>query len=320
MSYDSITDVPGILVGHETDPVGGTGCTVILCEKGAAAGVDVRGGAPGTREIPTLDPINFVQQAHAVYLGGGSAYGLDGAAGVMQYLEEKNIGLDVGAGVVPIVPGAVLFDLSVGSHKARPDKAMGYRACKNANSGPVPEGSVGVGTGATISKPAGMEYVMKGGLGSASFTFGKLVVGALVAVNCFGDIIDPETGKIIAGMLAKDKKSIYGALRYITEAPEEKAKVFTSNTTLGVIVTNAKLDKAGATKIAQMAQDGFARTINPIHTMYDGDTIFCLATGETEADLTTLGAISARVMERAVIKGIKAATSLFGIPTYRDLI
>jgi len=318
MTMDSITDVPGILVGHETNLEGGTGCTVLICKKGAFAGADVRGGAPGTREIPCLDPVNFVQKAHAIYLSGGSAYGLDGASGVMQYLEEKNIGLDVGVGLVPIVPGAVLFDLPVGSPKIRPDKEMGYRACLNANSGAVPEGSVGAGTGATVGKPLGMDYVMKGGLGSASYKRGDLVVGALVAVNCFGDIREPETGRIIAGMLSKDKKSVYGALRYILESPEEKAKVYT-NTTLGIIATNAKLDKAGAAKVAQMAQDGFARAINPIHTMYDGDTIFCMATGEVEGDLTTLGVIAAEVMARAIIKGIKASTSLFGIPAHRDL-
>lgn len=315
---DTLTDIPGILVGHVTDSVSATGCTVILCEKGAVAGADVRGGAPGTREIPCLDPVNFIEKAHAVYLGGGSAYGLDGAAGVMSYLEERKIGLDVGVGVVPIVPGAVLFDLPVGNSRVRPDKAMGYQACLNATDKPVEMGSVGAGTGATIGKPAGMDYIMKGGIGSASYVSGDLIVSALVAVNCFGDIIDPETGKIIAGMLAPDKKSLAGAYNYISSDPKEKAKVY-SNTTLGVIATNAMLTKPQAAKVAQMAHDGFARAINPIHTMYDGDTIFCLATGETESDLTTIGSIAAVVMARAIIKGIKAAVSIHGIPAYRDL-
>ncbi len=316
---NSITDVPGIAVGHATDTEHGTGCTVVLCERGAVAGADVRGGAPGTREIPCLDPVNFVQMAHAVYLGGGSAYGLDGAAGVMQYLEERGAGLDVGVGVVPIVPGAVLFDLPVGSSKVRPDKAMGYAACKAATTGKVEQGSVGAGTGATIGKPAGPEYVMKGGLGSASFVSGDLVVGAIVAVNCFGDIVDPTSGQIIAGMLGPDKKHFADARRYIAAAPSEKAKVFTSNTTIGAVATNAKLTKSAATKVAQMVHDGFARAINPIHTMYDGDTTFCLATGEVESDLTTVGSIAAEVMVQAILNGIKAATSLFGIPAFGDI-
>jgi L-aminopeptidase/D-esterase-like protein len=314
---NSITDVPGILVGHAENREAATGCTVVLCEQGAVTGVDVRGGAPGTREISALDPVNYVREAHAVYLGGGSAFGLDGAAGVMQYLEERGIGLDVGIGKVPIVPGAVLFDLPVVRPDIRPDKAMGYEACANACSPNTRQGNVGAGTGATVGKTAGMQSVMKGGVGTASFRAGGLIVGALVAVNCFGDVIDPDTGKIIAGVLTPDKKDFADSLRIITAVHEEESRVFKGgNTTIGVIATNAKLTKPQATKIAMMGHDGYARTINPIHTMYDGDSIFCMAAGEVETDLTTLGAVAAFVVAKAVVNGVKSAESAYGIPGF----
>lgn len=316
---NALIDVPGIRVGHFTEIEAGTGCTVVLCGKGATGGVDVRGGAPGTREIPLLDPVNIVETVHAVYLGGGSAYGLDGASGVMQYLEEQEIGFDVGVGVVPIVPGAVLFDLPVGSSKVRPDKEMGYKACLNARGDSIEEGSVGAGTGATVGKAAGMEYAMKSGVGTASFSSGDLIVSAMAAVNCLGDVVDPDTGGKIAGMLDKERKTIGSTMEYLTSAAEGKAKAFSGNTTLGVVATNAKLNKSGTTKVAQMAHDGYARAINPIHTLYDGDTIFCLATGEVESDLTTIGSIAATVMAQAIARGAKAADSLFNIPAYKDL-
>lgn len=316
---NSITDVPGILLGHAQNREAATGCTVILYENGAVTGVDVRGGAPGTREISALEPENYVQEAHAVYLGGGSAYGLDGAAGVMEYLEERNAGLDVGVCRVPIVPGAVLFDLPVVRSDIRPDKKMGYEACKNATSPNILQGNVGAGTGATVGKPAGMAAVMKGGFGTASFQSGDLIVGAAVAVNSFGDVVDPETGKIIAGVRTPDGKEFADALKVITAAHEEESRVFKgSNTTIGVIATNARLTKPQATKVAMMGHDGYARTINPVHTMYDGDTVFCMATGVVETDLTTVGSIAAYVMAVAVINGIKAADSAYGIPGYRD--
>ncbi|MBI9102534.1 MAG: P1 family peptidase [Spirochaetales bacterium] len=320
---NSITDVPGIRVGHIENLEGATGCTVILCEDGAIAGVDVRGGAPGVREIATLDPVNFVDTVHAIYLGGGSAYGLDGASGVMQYLEEQGKGLDVGVGIVPIVPGAVLFDLPVKRHDIRPDKAMGYAACLDAAGtdyeSEIRMGNVGAGTGATIGKPAGPAYIMKGGLGTASRKLGDLIIGAIVAVNCFGDIIDPSTGKIIAGALNESKDGFPGSLNVISKTPAEEPSVLKSNTTIGAIATNGKFTKPQMTKIAQMAHDGFARTINPIHTMYDGDTIFALSTGEVTADVTTLGAVAAEVMAEAVLNGIKAAESAFGIPGYKEI-
>jgi len=316
---NSITCVPGIKVGHAQNLEGATGCTVILCEAGAVPGVDVRGGAPGVRETDTLNPVNFVEEAHAVYLGGGSAYGLDGAAGVMQYLEERKIGLDVGVGVVPIVPGAVLFDLPVVRADIRPDKAMGYQACLNATAEEASMGNVGAGTGATIGKPAGPEYIMKGGLGTACRQVGDLIVGAIVAVNCFGDIVDPATGRIIAGALNAGKDGFADSLEVLAGRAATGVNVIGSNTTIGCVATNARLTKAQVTKVAQMTHDGFARTINPIHTMYDGDTVFALATGQVEADLTAVGSLAAQVMAQAVLNGIRAAETLFGIPGYGDI-
>jgi L-aminopeptidase/D-esterase-like protein len=318
--HDSITDVPGIRVGHEQNAEAATGCTAILFEEGAVTGADVRGGGPGTREIDALNPVNFVNEAHGIYLGGGSAFGLEGASGVMQYLEEQGKGLDVGVGVVPIVPGAVLFDLPVARSDVRPDKAMGYRACENAGSPNTEMGNVGAGTGATVGKPAGADYMMKGGMGVASYAVADLIVGALVAVNCFGDIIDPATGTRIAGTLAEDKKSFANSVEVLSRFHQEGSPVFSSNTTLGVIATSARLTKAQATKVAQMAHDGFARTINPIHTMYDGDTIFCTATGEVDTDLTTVGALAAEVIARAVVRAIKAAKSAYGLPGYEEIL
>ena len=316
---NSITDVPGIRVGNAQDCNGGTGCTVLLCEEGAVAGVDVRGGAPGTRELACLNPMNLVEEVHAVYLGGGSAYGLDGASGVMQYLEERGKGLNVGVGVVPIVPGAVLFDLPVGRADIRPDKEMGYRAAGEASDAAVAQGNVGAGEGATVGKPLGLDCMMKGGLGSASFSIGDLIVGALVVVNCFGDVVDPSTGKIVAGTLNSEKMGFADAQRVVNEAPGEEEHVFKSNTTIGIIATNARLTKAQATKVAMMAHDGYARAIRPVHTMYDGDTIFCLGLKGLRADITNLGSIAAEVMGKAILSGVKAAESAYGVPGYGEI-
>ena len=316
---DAITDVPGIKVGHSQDLKAGTGCTVIICEKGAVGGVDVRGGAPGTRETDLLNPINLVDKIHAIYLGGGSAFGLDGASGVMKYLEEKDIGFDVGLTKVPIVPGAVLFDLAVGDYRVRPDAKMGYEACLNASDAEVRQGNVGAGTGATVGKLFGGFRCMKSGLGTASFKSQELIVGALVAVNCLGDVIDPETGKIIAGVLTEDRKGFAHTMSFLRNFPQKTQDNFSKNTTIGVIATNAKLTKAGATKVAMMAQDGYARTISPAHTMFDGDTIFCMATGEVEAGANVVGALAAEVMARAIVKAVKNAESLYGLLCYKDL-
>jgi len=316
---DAITDVPGIKVGHSQDLKAGTGCTVIICEKGAVGGVDVRGGAPGTRETDLLNPINLVDKIHAIYLGGGSAFGLDGASGVMKYLEEKDIGFDVGLTKVPIVPGAVLFDLAVGDYRVRPDAKMGYEACLNASDAEVRQGNVGAGTGATVGKLFGGFRCMKSGLGTASFKSQELIVGALVAVNCLGDVIDPETGEIIAGVLTEDRKGFAHTMSFLRNFPQKTQDNFSKNTTIGVIAANAKLTKAGATKVAMMAQDGYARTISPAHTMFDGDTIFCVATGEVEAGANVVGALAAEVMARAIVKAVKNAESLYVLLCYKDL-
>jgi L-aminopeptidase/D-esterase-like protein len=316
---NSITDIPGIKVGHAQNADTGTGCTVIICENGAVPGVDVRGGGPGTREIDALDPVNLVTAAHAVYLGGGSAFGLEGASGVMQYLEEKGIGFDVGVGVVPIVPGAVLFDFFVGRHDVRPDKKMGYEACVNASEKNTEQGNVGAGTGAAVGIIKGIEYSMKGGLGTASRKVGELIVGAIVAVNCMGDVIDPGTGQIVAGALDDDKKKPAGTMSIISSEKSGGTDVFSSsNTTIGCIAVNADLTKSEATKVAMMAHDGYARAINPIHTMTDGDTIFCMATGGVKTDPTTVGALAAEVMAEAIVNAVKNAETAYGLPGYKD--
>ncbi len=310
----SICDVPGIKVGHAQDLTGGTGCTVILPDTEAVCGVDVAGGAPGTRETDCLNPVNYIQTVHAVYLGGGSAYGLAGADGVMKWSEENNRGLDIGIGLVPIVPGAVLFDLPVADYKARPDQKMGYEACLAANSNESRMGNIGAGTGATLGKAKGIDFCMKGGLGTASMKIGEIVVGAIVAVNCFGDVIDNTTGRIIAGTRSDKPGEFPGTAKLLAEQASTGINPIKSNTTIGVIATNAKLTKPQAAKVAQMAHDGYARTINPIHTMHDGDSIFCLSNGDIEADLTAIGSMAAEVMAVAVIEGVKAAKTIFGIP------
>ncbi len=274
---NSICDVPGILVGHANDKEGGTGCTVIIANEAAVGGVDVAGGGPGTRETDALNPVNLVQTVNAVYLGGGSAYGLAGADGVMRWCEENKKGLDVGVGIVPIVPGAVLFDLPIASYSSRPDADMGYKACCNATSTESSMGNIGAGTGATIGKGRGPAGLMKGGIGTASISVGDVVVGAIVAVNCFGDVIDQKTGEIIAGTRSEDGTEFKGTLSYLKQALGGINPI-KSNTTIGVIATNAKLTKPQATKVAKMTHDGYARAINPIHTMYDGDSVFCLST------------------------------------------
>ena len=316
---DAIIDVPGIKVGHSQNLKAGTGCTVVIYEKGATAGVDVRGGAPGTRETDLLNPVNLVDKAHAIYLSGGSAFGLDGATGVMKYLEEKGIGFDVVLTKIPIVPGAVLFDLGVGDYRIRPDAKMGYDACLKASEEEVSQGNVGAGTGATVGKIFGGFRCMKSGLGTASFKSQELIVGAIVAVNCLGDVIDPESGEIIAGVLTENKKEFANTMSFLKNFPQRMESSFPTNTTIGVIATNAKLTKAGATKAAMMAQDGYARTISPAHTMFDGDTIFCMATGEVERGANVVGAIAAEVMARAIVKAVKSTESLYGLLSYKDL-
>ena len=311
----SITDVAGIKVGHFTDMRRPTGCTVIMCEQGATAGVDVRGSAPGTRETDLLDPQNLVQQVHAIVLSGGSAFGLDTATGVMRWLEEHGFGYDVGIAKVPIVPAAVLYDLPVGDARIRPDAAAGYKACQVTSTNPPAEGNVGAGAGATVGKLFGNERAMKGGIGTASIKIGnELTVGAIVAVNAVGDINDPSTGKLIAGVRTPDGKKLAGAMAAILRGEVLPQLLGGTNTTIGVIATDAKLDKAQAKKVAQMAHDGLARTINPSHTMFDGDTIFAMATGKSAstkpANVTLIGALAAEAMAQAVVRAIKAARGI----------
>jgi L-aminopeptidase/D-esterase-like protein len=313
------TDIEGIKVGHEQDLIGATGCTVVICEEGAVGGVDVRGGAPGTRETDLLNPVNLIEKVHAIVLSGGSAFGLDAASGVMQYLEERGIGFDVGVTKVPIVTQAVLFDLAVGDFRARPDKEMGYKACINANNRGCPEGNVGAGTGATVGKFLGLEYAMKGGLGSCCYRVGDLMVGAIVAVNCLGDVVDPKIGKIIAGALNKNKNGFANTEEMMAAHYEKSKNAFTGNTTIGVVATNAALTKSEANKVASMAHNGYARTIRPAHTMFDGDTIFTMATGKTKADVNVVGLLAAKAVEQAVVNGVKKATYLCGYLSYQDL-
>jgi L-aminopeptidase/D-esterase-like protein len=317
-----ITDVGGIRVGHFTDKRRPTGCTVILFDKGAVAGVDVRGSAPGTRETDLLSPINTVQQVNAILLSGGSAFGLSAADGVMRYLEEQGQGYAVGDLVVPIVPAAILFDLGVGNPKIRPDAESGYQACKAASAGRVAEGSVGAGAGALVGQILGRKRAMKGGIGTASARIGDtgLMVGAILAVNPAGDVIDLHSGSIIAGARTEDGSGFADSMAELKKGHRVRAR-HGSNSTIGVVATNAKLDKAQATKLAQMAHDGLARTINPIHTPYDGDTIFAAATGtnEAKADMGAIGAVGAEVIAEAVLRAVRRATGLLGIPAYRDL-
>jgi len=315
--HNSITDVPGIKVGHYTDEKAATGCTVILCEEGAVAGVDVRGSAPGTRETDPLRPMSLVGKAHAILLSGGSAFGLDAAAGVMRYLEERGYGFDVGVAKVPIVPAAILFDLRLGSAQVRPGPEEGYQACLAASSGAVAEGCVGAGTGATVGKILGPDRMTKSGLGTASQRLGSVTIGAIVAVNAFGDVVDPETGKTIAGPRDIEKGDFLSTIEVMKKL---KMSPMPINTTIGVVATDASLDKEQVNKMAQMAHDGLARTVRPAHTMVDGDAIFALATGkEGPEDVTMLGAIAAEVVATAIVRAVRQAEGLAGIPAAKDV-
>ena len=319
----AITDVPGVKVGQVTRTERLTGCTVILAEAGAVAGVDVRGSAPGTIETDLLNPLNLVQQVHAVFLSGGSAFGLDVATGVRQYLYERQIGYETRAAKVPIVPGAILYDLGVGN---RPDiwptADCGYRAAKAAIGGAVEEGNVGAGAGATIGKTGG-GGAMKGGLGTASIAVPSgadtLVVGAIVAVNAVGDVIDPRSGRVIAGVRTPDGKGLADSRTVLRSGKAAPIKAG-QNTTIGVVATNARLTKVQATKVAQMAHDGFARAIYPAHTMGDGDAIFALATGSIEgADVSRVGALGADVMAEAIVRAVRQARGIPGYPAAGDI-
>lgn len=320
MQRIAFTDIEGIKVGHAHDLNAGTGCSVVLCEHGATAGIDVRGGAPGTRESDLLNPVNLVEKIHAVVLSGGSAFGLDSASGVMQYLEERQIGFDVQVTHVPIVCGAVLFDLAIGNPMIRPDKSMGYQACLNASDRECAAGCVGAGAGATVGKILGLERSMKSGLGCYAIQVGDLKVGAMVAVNCLGDVIDPETGERVAGLLNETRTGIADTEAVMIESYAQKKNLFAGNTTIGIVATNAVLTKSQATKLASMSHNGYARTMRPAHSMFDGDTVFTLGTGLVEADLSVIGLLAARVMERAVVSAARQARPLFGLKCSTDFL
>ena len=331
---NSITDVPGIKVGHADDAEALTGCTVILCDgpsgSGAVGGVDQRGGAPGTREVDALHPMHLVQKAHAVVLSGGSAFGLDAATGAVKWLEERGVGFDVRVAKVPIVPAAILFDLGIGRADVRPDAAMGYRACQNASAARPPEGNAGAGMGCTVGKILGPGQAMKGGIGTASADLGGgVVVGAIVAVNAFGDVV--ENGKIVAGARSKNIGPVpaVGAPGYFADTLVVMQSLVGKtilhfarggeDTVIGVVATNAKLTKEEANKVAQMAHDGLARTIRPAHTMLDGDTLFALATGDKSADVNIVGAYAAEVVAQAILNGVRAAEAVPGFPSVNSL-
>jgi L-aminopeptidase/D-esterase-like protein len=327
----SITSVPGIKLGHAHDEKALTGCTVVLCEKGAVAGVDQRGGAPGTRETDLLRPMHLVEKVHALLLTGGSAYGLDAATGVMRYLEEKDIGYDVQVAKVPIVPAAVLFDLALGSAEIRPDASMGYEACCNASTDPPEEGNAGAGMGASVGKIFGMAGAVKSGIGTAAVDLGGGVyVGAVVAVNAFGDVLDTNTGKIIAGArpakigpVTMGGDGIFADTLSTMKSTAGKVTLkiaMKANTVIGVVATNAKLTKEEANKVAQMSQDGLARTVRPAHTMLDGDTIFACSTGSKNIDVNIIGSYAAEMVACSIIRAVQQAQSLGDLPAAADLM
>ncbi len=321
MANHTLTAVAGLKVGHHTLAGRPTGCTVVLAEAGAIAGVDVRGAAPGTRDTDLLSPENVVERVHGILLAGGSAFGLEAAGGVMRYLEERGIGFEFGRARVPIVPAAILFDLGVGDPSIRPGPDCGFKAASDASTAVVHEGSVGAGAGATVGKLRGMGYAMKGGVGSAAIALPSgLVVAALVVTNGVGDVIDPATGAVVAGARQDDGRSFADARRLLRSGLQPAARA-AEQTTLAVVATNARLTKAQATKMAQMAHDGLARAIYPIHTPVDGDTVFALATGAIdEGNLLLAGSLAAEVTSDAVLRAVRAATGLAGIPATRDLL
>jgi L-aminopeptidase/D-esterase-like protein len=324
---NTITEVPGIQVGHASDFKALTGCTVILCEEGAIGGLDIRGTAAGTRQIDALNHLHLVDKIHAILLSGGSAFGLDAAGGVMAFLEEKGKGFDVIMTKVPIVPAAIIFDFGIGNFRVRPDYKMGYEACLNASK-EVEEGSVGVGTGATIGKLFGIDRAMKGGLGTSSIRGPKgLIVGAIIVVNAFGDVIDPNSNQILAGA-RKSKKSLQLAnsskwmkqgvtrKKFAAITPSESAAF---NTTLGVIATNANLSKKEVHQVAQIAHSGLAKVISPLHTTFDGDLIFALSLGKKKADVNTIGLLGEAALIDAVKRAVIKADGFEVIPAYKDL-
>lgn len=320
MKEISIKDFRNIQIGQAENVQAGTGCTVFLLgRQGASVGLDVRGGGPASRESELLKPLATAQVIHAILLAGGSAFGLDAAGGVMRYLEERGIGVDVGVTRVPLVCQSDLFDLTVADAHTRPDAAMAYEACVNAETGNYRDGNHGAGTGATVGKLLGMEHCMKSGIGSYAVQVGNLQVGAVVAVNAVGDVYDYENGRKIAGLLAADGKTFLDSELAALQAIEAQAEKFVGNTTLGVILTNARLDKAHLCKIAGMAHDGYARAIRPVHTSMDGDSIYAVSLGDLPADMDVVGTLAARVMAKAIVRAVQAAEPAYGLPSAGEI-
>ncbi|MEG0329936.1 MAG: P1 family peptidase [Longicatena sp.] len=319
MKEIKITDIKGIQVGQSEDAIAGTGCSVILCKEGAVAGVDVRGGGPATRETDLLNPVNMVQKIHAVMLSGGSAFGLDAASGAMQYLEEHKCGFDMKVAYIPIVCAASLFDLSLGNPQVRPDKAMGYQACVNAENDNFQEGNYGAGTGASVGKIMGFEHAMKSGIGSVGVEVGNVQVAAIVAVNACGNVVDYQTNEQLAGIYDEKNNKIIKAEDVLCAYMNNASTPNSTNTTIGCIVTNAKLDKAQCTKIASIAHNGYARAIHPVHTMSDGDTIFVLSTQEVEANVDAIGVLASDIMAKAINRAVKKAKGAYGLKAYCDI-
>jgi L-aminopeptidase/D-esterase-like protein len=325
---NTIVDVPGIKVGHAQDIEALTGCTVILCEPQAVGGVDQRGGAPGTREIDLLRPMHLVDRIDAVLLSGGSAFGLNAASGVVQYLEEQDKGYPTGFARVPIVPGAILYDLNIGNAKIRPDHVMGYQACINASNAGIEQGNFGAGTGASVGKITGIRNAMKSGVGSAScFINNLIIVGAIIAVNAFGDVINPTSNQIIAGarkesdQFPEDCDPFVDTMKLMASWAGDRYQLphFGENTVIGVVATNALLTKEEANFVAMMSHDGLARTIRPAHTLYDGDLLIALSTGSTKYDVNIIGAFCAEVTARAVLNAVFYASGAGGLPSYNDI-
>lgn len=315
----SISKIKGVQIGQAENVAAGTGCTVFLARNGMKAGLDVRGGGPASRESELLKPMAAAQEIHGIVLAGGSAFGLGAADGVMKYLEEKGIGFDVGVTRVPMVCQSDLFDLTVGDPFTRPDGAMGYEACKNTEKGNYRDGNFGAGCGATVGKFAGMDFCMKSGIGSYAVEIGALQVGAVVAVNALGDIYDWKTGRKIAGLLSEDKKSFRQTEELLYASTQVVENKFTGNTTIGVILTNAEFGKASLCKIAGMAQDGYARSIRPVHTTADGDSIYAVSLGTVQADQDLVGTLAAEVMSEAIVRAVTSADSAYGYPAYQDM-
>lgn len=311
-----LMEVGGFKVGHYTDKEAATGATVVLFDKMSPAGVDIRGGGPASRDSQILNPLMAATEINGVLLSGGSAFGLDAAGGVLEYLSERGIGLDVGVAKVPLVPQACIFDLGVGRADVRPGKEAGYKACENASYDSPKRGNVGAGTGASVGKCCGPDRMMKSGLGTFAIEQGDIKVGAIVAVNAVGDVY--EDGKVIAGLLSEDKLSLSSSFEEIISWSDKMEVKAATNTTIAVLVTNAKFPKAMLCKIAGMAHNGYARAINPVHSMMDGDSIYAASTGNVEANVDTVGMLAAYVLERAVIDAVKQAEPAYGLKAYRD--